>query len=187
MKKRGFLELALSRRTTYEFSGRKVKDGHIKKMLEAARWAPSCDNKQPWHFIVVRDKKTIEKLMRLASYGVFHTDPQLLIAIVLMKECWEGTHKCIKNNKIGIHEAHMCIAMATISIVFEAQDLGIGSAILSPSERKAFRILKLKDSDSIPIMIGLGYEKKGAYKKKRIRSALNDITSYEYYGNKKKS
>ena len=184
-KKRGFLDLVLSRKTTYEFSDKKVTRANIKKILEAARWAPSCDNKQPWKFIIVRDKKTIGKLMQLASYGVFHTDPSLIIAIVLIKNCWEGTHRCVKNDRIGIYEAHMCIAMSALSAVFEATDLGISSAILTPAQKEAFMALKLRGEDSIPVMIGLGYEKKGAYQKKRIRKSLKDITSYGYYGNKK--
>ena len=50
-KFKDFLSLSKSRRTTYEFSDKSVKDKDLNKILEAARWAPSCANSQPWKFI----------------------------------------------------------------------------------------------------------------------------------------
>jgi len=34
------------------------------KILDAARWAPSAGNSQPWHFVVVRKKETIEAMVK---------------------------------------------------------------------------------------------------------------------------
>lgn len=42
-----------------------VPDEHIRAILEAARWAPSAGNSQPWEFIVVRDRETREKIVEL--------------------------------------------------------------------------------------------------------------------------
>ena len=55
----------------------------ITKILEAARWAPSSNNSQPWSFVVVRDRKTISKLMQTCHYGAFYYDPTVLVAVVL--------------------------------------------------------------------------------------------------------
>ena len=38
------------------------------RILEGARLAPSGNNKQPWHFIVVRDRDKKEKIAQ-ACYG----------------------------------------------------------------------------------------------------------------------
>ena len=54
-----FLALAKARKTVYEFTEKKVSEADLGKILEAARWAPSANNIQPWHFIVVEDKETI--------------------------------------------------------------------------------------------------------------------------------
>ncbi|MFH1538247.1 MAG: nitroreductase family protein [bacterium] len=43
-----------------------VPDGALRAMLEAARRAPSWENVQPWHFIVVTDPAAKEKLKELA-------------------------------------------------------------------------------------------------------------------------
>ena len=58
-----FLKIARTRKTTYEFLTKKVDEGHIIKIMEAGRWAPSCSNSQPWHFIVVKDKERIKKMI----------------------------------------------------------------------------------------------------------------------------
>ncbi len=131
--KRGyFLNLAKSRKTTYEFTDKEIKNSDIKKILEAARWAPSCSNAQPWRFIVIRNKETITKLIGISSYGGFHTDPALIIVLVLDSECWETSdHRCIKNNKVGTIESYLSIAMPALSMVFEAQELGISTCLLT--------------------------------------------------------
>ena len=53
----GFLELAKARRTIRRFRPDPIPDEYIDKIIEAARWAPSGFNMQPWEFVVVRDKK----------------------------------------------------------------------------------------------------------------------------------
>jgi nitroreductase len=40
-----------------------VPDELIDKILEAARWAPSAGNSQPWEFLVIRDSETRGKIV----------------------------------------------------------------------------------------------------------------------------
>lgn len=42
-----------------------VPDDYIEKILEAARWAPSAGNSQPWEFIVIRDAATRDKIVEI--------------------------------------------------------------------------------------------------------------------------
>jgi nitroreductase len=42
-----------------------VPDEYVSMILEAARWAPSAGNSQPWEFVVVRDPQTREKIASL--------------------------------------------------------------------------------------------------------------------------
>jgi YbgC/YbaW family acyl-CoA thioester hydrolase len=48
-----FHRLVATRRSLRAYSSRPVEPGKIHRMLEAARWSPSCSNRQPWRFIVV--------------------------------------------------------------------------------------------------------------------------------------
>lgn len=60
-----YLALVKSRRSIRAFKDQEVSDEDIMKIIDAARFAPSGMNFQPWEFIVVRDKKTIEQLINI--------------------------------------------------------------------------------------------------------------------------
>jgi nitroreductase len=49
------------------FKPDQVSDEDIDKILEAARWAPSGMNFQPWEFIVVKDREKIDRILRLRT------------------------------------------------------------------------------------------------------------------------
>lgn len=51
-----FIALARTRRSIRGYDPtRDVPDAVIEQIVEAARWAPSGGNGQPWHFVVIRD------------------------------------------------------------------------------------------------------------------------------------
>ncbi len=50
-----FLELARERRTARGYLDKAVSPANIASILEAARWAPSAANTQPWEFIVISE------------------------------------------------------------------------------------------------------------------------------------
>ncbi len=57
-----FLELARKRRSIRKFKSDPVPDEYIDKIIEAARWAPSGGNSQPWEFIVIRKKELKDQI-----------------------------------------------------------------------------------------------------------------------------
>lgn len=61
-----FLKMISSRRTVREFSDKDVPMSIIENIIKAASSAPSGANKQPWHFVVVRDP-VLKKKIRLAA------------------------------------------------------------------------------------------------------------------------
>lgn len=50
-----YVELARTRRVVRGFRDEPIPDDVLERILEAANWAPSGANSQPWHFVVVRD------------------------------------------------------------------------------------------------------------------------------------
>ncbi len=58
-----FLELVKNRRSTRRLKPDPVPKEDIAKILEAAQWAPSGANTQPWQFIVVDDEGTRNRLL----------------------------------------------------------------------------------------------------------------------------
>ena len=58
-------EAIKTRRSIRRFAPDDVPDEMIEQMLEAARLAPSASNRQPWRFLVVRDKEVRNELCRI--------------------------------------------------------------------------------------------------------------------------
>ncbi|MBF0362480.1 MAG: nitroreductase family protein [Oligoflexia bacterium] len=56
------LDFIKSRRSIRRYLDEEVTDQEITTLIDAARFAPSGSNAQPWHFIVVKDKSKISQL-----------------------------------------------------------------------------------------------------------------------------
>lgn len=54
------------RRTVRKFKPDPVSKAHILKILDAARYAPTAQNKQPWKFLVIQDRKKLDSLKEKA-------------------------------------------------------------------------------------------------------------------------
>jgi len=59
----GLLELLKKRRSHHGYKPDPIPDEMVDKIIEAARWAPSGANSQPWEFIVVKDKNKKDKFL----------------------------------------------------------------------------------------------------------------------------
>jgi len=57
------LEVIFKRRSIRRYKRQPIPDDVLKNILEAGRLAPSANNLQPWHFIVVTDQKLKEGLI----------------------------------------------------------------------------------------------------------------------------
>jgi nitroreductase len=62
------LDLVKTRRSIRAFTNQPVPDEAVEKVIEAARWAPSGANSQPWEFIVIRDQATKDKMAAWAVH-----------------------------------------------------------------------------------------------------------------------
>ncbi len=180
-----FLWLSKKRRTTYEFSEKMVSDSKISKILESARWASSSHNSQPWQFIVVKNKKTIDKLMRVCTYGGFYAEPPVLIGVVL-EPIYIKQQALLQGDLSSFAETHkyLNIGMAVSSIVHEATAEGVDSCILSPDVKKAGEILSIPKRSELVLIVGLGYAADSAFYPPRLRLDFTQVVSYEKYENK---
>ena len=57
-----FFEAVRSRRSVRRYQATPVPDEHLKEILDAARLAPTAGNQQPWKFLVVRDRGSIDRM-----------------------------------------------------------------------------------------------------------------------------
>lgn len=63
------LDVITSRKSIRRYKPDPVPDEMIDKILEAARWAPTGENYQPWRFVVIRDPEIKNSIGRLARVG----------------------------------------------------------------------------------------------------------------------
>lgn len=84
-----------SRFSPMAFSTVKPTEESLKRMLEAARWAPSAYNEQPWQFILaVKGSKEYQKIREsLMEYNQVWTDSAPVLGVVLANELLAQNNK----------------------------------------------------------------------------------------------
>ncbi len=83
----GFFEVVRRQRACRAFSDEPVDDATVERVLEAATFAPSAENRQPWVFVVVREaerRAAIGDLTRRAweGGGRAHSESRLSPALL---------------------------------------------------------------------------------------------------------
>ncbi len=63
------IESILTRRSIRQYTAQKVPEDKIKRILQAAMYAPSAMNMQPWHFIVIDRKELIEGFLKVVPHA----------------------------------------------------------------------------------------------------------------------
>jgi nitroreductase len=110
------LEAIFNRRSIRQYTDRPVSDDVIETLLKAAMYAPSAVNKQPWHYIVFRDREIVEKII------LFHQNASMLRkADAAILVCWDEELQ----HDTGYGPVD-CSA-ATQNILLAAYGLGLGS------------------------------------------------------------
>ena len=67
MEYEAFLNLVQRRRSTRSFKADPIPDEYVEKIIEAARFAPSGANSQPWEFIIIKDRETKDKIATMVT------------------------------------------------------------------------------------------------------------------------
>ena len=67
MKTDQLLNIIRTRRSVRVYKSGKVSNRQLESILEAARWAPSGANTQPWEFVVTRDRKKMKRVREIYS------------------------------------------------------------------------------------------------------------------------
>ncbi len=203
------LELVRSRRSIRAFTDQPVSDETVEKVVEAARWAPSGANSQPWEFIIVRDQATKDQMavwareyqemvheaeltrpaeLRWASAAkavsdpVFKSSPVLIIVV--------GDPRVSKSFPLLTYVERRdmnlvsALSSAFLYMTLAAASLGLGShwASLVASTYPSAMIrylLGIPDGYLIYDMLGIGYP--AAEPKPRVVRDRSAMTHYERY------
>ncbi len=71
----------LKRRSIRKYKDTNVPEEIVEKILKAGMAAPSAHNEQPWQFVIVDDKKTLEKSSKISPYSGMAKDAPLAILV----------------------------------------------------------------------------------------------------------
>src|SRR5260370_29187607 len=67
----------------------------VRQIVEAGRLTASAGNRQPWHFIVVRDKETLRRLGQLAPTGPYIAQAPLAIVVAMDRNPLAISDSCL--------------------------------------------------------------------------------------------
>ena len=84
---REFFDVVRRQRAHRDFSDEPVSDADVARLLEAATYAPSAENRQPWEFIVVRDADRARRHRRPHPAGMGDARPRVLGGPARRRSC----------------------------------------------------------------------------------------------------
>lgn len=141
------LDIIKGRRSIRKYQEKEVPDQAIAQMLEAARWAPSAANNQPWRFVVLKDPQLKEEVVRtfqgLAAINSFVKSAPLIFLIYV-----ESSHRWVE----------LDCGMACQNLMLEAHSLGLGTCFIGAYNEKALKnVLGLSERARIIGLITCGF------------------------------
>ncbi len=201
MQAQNFLSLARRRRMVREYLPEPVPHEAVISILDAARWAPSGYNLQPWQFIVVEDSAQKAKLIEVVEHEVarnkqrgfnvrvpgYLQDVPVFIAIVTdpgMKKKLPPHRQGASADKIY----HSSISAAIQNMHLAAAALGLGTVWFTVSSEEETQCelrmaLGVPDGYEIPYLIPVGYPSKPvAEPVLDARNSLESIVHWNRFG-----
>lgn len=173
-----------TRRSVRQYKDTPVPDDVLKKVLEAARWAPSWANTQCTRYVVVKDPALKEKLTEMINRGNPATEaikhaPIVIVACAELKKsgCYKGE---FSTDKGDWYMFDVGIAMQNLALA--AQSLGLGTVHVGfiPDSNKLNELLGLPEGMTSVEIMPLGYP--AAEPKAPPRKELAELVFYEKYG-----
>lgn len=113
------LEAIHGRRSIRRYTAQAVPEDVIETLLRAAMAAPSAGNQQPWHFVVLDDRQTLEAIPQYHPYSAMLKEAPLAIVIC-------GDERLEKHKGYWVQD---CSA-ATQNLLLAAHAQGLGAVWL---------------------------------------------------------
>jgi coenzyme F420-0:L-glutamate ligase / coenzyme F420-1:gamma-L-glutamate ligase len=203
------LKLIRDRRSIRSFSKREVSREQIEQLIEAARWAPSNHNRQPWRFLVLEDGQQIEVLARTVAQGLaarlktlppaaagfaaefehyatfFVGAPVLLV--VLHRQPVSVAADLLRglDNPALVSGEPLSVAMAVQNLLLAAHTLGLGACVLTAplvAQPAVGNALTLPAGYGITCFVAVGYP--GESPAAPRRKSLEQIVEFNHHPQK---
>lgn len=145
-------DIIKKRRSIRLYTDEAIDEDKLKKLVEAAIWAPSAGNIQAWNILILQREEEIERV-KAVSPGMLGNPKALMILCADRRKAYD------KGGEVGRDVlCIMDITTATQNICLEATELGLGSCIIRSFNQDAVsELLDLPKNISPELVVSLGY------------------------------
>ena len=154
------LKILKERRSIRKYKSTPVEPEKIDECLEAARWAPSWANAQPWEFVVVKDKSIKEKIRETvsprnpSSLAIVNAPVLLVVCGQLKKSGYYDDRYPTKFGDWFMYD----LGLATQNLCLAAHDSGLGTVIVGLFDHdRVGEVINLPANHEVLVLIPLGY------------------------------
>lgn len=163
------LDVFFQRRSIRKYEKKEIPWEHLVKILEAARSAPSAANRQPWHFVVVRDPDRKLALSRACHGQTWMADADFIICGIGLPE--------VSNKWYAVD-----VAIAMQTLVLAAAALGYGTCWVGAFDEDAVKeVLEIPHDLKVIALTPLGVPAEKPAQ--RPRKPFPEVFSLDKFGN----
>lgn len=147
------MNILFRRRSVRAYTDQEIEKEKIDLILRAGMQAPSARNQRPWRFLVIQNRKDLARLANVTPNLKILKDAQAAIFTFFVKE-----------DLVAPLFVQQDLSLATMNILLEATELGIGSCWIGlyPNLDRTNSVNKaLKTPKNLEVfsLISLGYPK----------------------------
>jgi nitroreductase len=162
------LDLILSRRSIRRYENKDLSEEVLQQILETGRQAPSAANRQPIHFVIVKDHDLLQNLCDNLITRFVKYAPVAIVGCADIQSLLTGKWAVVDTT----------IAMQ--NMVIAAWTLGIGSCWIGAcNEAKVKELLKIPDKWKVVALVTLGYP--AEQPKPRKKKSFEEMFSFNSF------
>jgi nitroreductase len=149
------------------YQDKPIPEAVVRRIVEAGRLTGSGMNRQPWHFIVARERETLRSLGAVASSGSYVAQAALAIVVATDK------------TRFAVSDASRAIQ----SMLLTAWADGVGSNWVGfGGLEKAKPLLDIPAGLEVLAILPFGYPTRPVGRGKKQRKSLREVAHLERYG-----
>lgn len=173
-------EAIKNRRSIRAFKSEPIPDDVLNRILEAACWAPSAGDLQPWEFIVVKDP-TIKRELSGAALNQFFIYEAPAVVVVCANEDRSSWRYGARGRDFYV----LCdCSAATQNLLLAAHGLGLGACWIGAfHDEEVSRVLGLPSGIRPVAIVPIGYPEEKPSPPSRL--SLNRVVHREKYKEKR--